>query len=101
MLRASLVVIARSPSIAKLPICGAEFWFSKLKKFRNLLIFQLGQLKKFLIRKMTRITNLEYFKNCQFGKLEKFALLRIPKIFNLENSKSFPNFKIWKTIKIP
>ena len=73
---------------------------------RNLLIFQFGQIQKFFILNILRISNLDNSKKfnlkpskkCQFGKLKKncrfgkcrfgnfrkFAIWKIQKILNLE-----------------
>ena len=66
-----------------LPILGAKFWFSKLKKnSRNFLIFQIAKFSIFInypIRRNPKMSNLEKSKNFQYGKFRKF-----PKFYNFE-----------------
>ena len=85
-------------TILKLAIFGAEFWFSKLKNSRNLLIFQFGQFQKFLISKIIKISDLENLKNCRFDKFEKILIWKIRKICNFDYSE---NFKFRKFQKFP
>ena len=64
------------------PNFGLPHW----KSSRNLLNFQFGQFQKFLMRQVSKIVNLENFRNCHFGKFKKNCNLEASK--NLEISQN-------------